>query len=137
MKFECLMNPPRFIETKKVHRLKFALNETEAHIVPQVSNWATSRKWLMVHIRGNKISEDIIGQMVKFSVDIRDKSIYIIFDCLNGEPHVEACLNAHLRGDPIKVTIEETEAPYGLEKGTKRKTDWNTRNKPVVETFKA
>ena len=137
MEFQCLMNPPRFVETKKVHRLKFALNETETQVIPQVTSWATSTKWLMAHIRGKNISEDVIGRMVKFIIDIRDKTIYIVFDCLNGEPHIKAIVDAHMSGEWLTVEIEETEAPYGLEKGTKRKTDWNTRNKPVIETFKA
>jgi len=137
VEFQCLMNPPKFVETKKIHRFTFSLNETEAGVVPQITNWAISKKWLMAHIRGKKISEDVIGQMVKFSVDTRDKSINIVYDCLNGEPHVEAVLNAHLSGDLIKVTIEETEAPYGLETRTKRKTDWNTRDKPIIKAFEA
>jgi len=125
--FQCLMNPPKFLVRLTKHRFTFALNETAVSVVPQVTKWAFEKKWLVAHVRGQDVKEDVVGQMSGYKVDIRDKSIYVIFDALNGNPHVEALLSAHMRGIWLDVSIEETEAPYGMEKGTKRKTDWASR----------
>jgi len=134
LEFNCFMNPPKFLVKWKKHRFTFALNETDTSLVPLVSKFAIQDKWLLAHIEGKTTKEDVIGQMVQYRIDVRDKTIYIVFDALNGDPHVEGLLNAHMKGEWLKVSIEETEKPYGLEKGTKRKTDWNARSQSPVET---
>ena len=128
LEFNCLMHPPKFLVRLTKHRFTFALNETEVHIVPEVTKWAVEKKWLVAHITGKETNEDVIGQISGYRVDIRDKSIYVVYDALNGNPHVEALLSAHMKDEWLTVKIEETEKPYGLEKGTKRKTDWNSRS---------
>ena len=139
LEFNCLMNPPKFLVKWKKHRFTFALNETDTSLVPLVSKFAIQDKWLLAHIKsekGNMTNEDVIGQMVQYKIDVRDKTIYIVFDALNGDPHVEGLLNAHMKGEWLKVSIEETEAPYDMAKRTKRstrtarKTTWTTQERP-------
>jgi len=130
------MNPPKFLVKWKKHRFTFALNETDTSLVPLVSKFAIQDKWLLAHIEGKTTKEDVIGQMVQYRIDVRDKTIYIVFDALNGDPHVEGLLNAHMKGEWLKVSIEETEAPYDMAKRTKRstrtarKTTWTTQERP-------
>lgn len=127
MQFQCLMNPPKYLVRMKKHRFTFALNETETWAVVAINDWVVKDTWVMAKIRGENVSEDVVGQLNGYKVDRFDKTIYIVLDALAGEKHVEALLKAHMRADFLDVEIEETEAPYGLETRTNRKTDWTTR----------
>jgi len=136
LEFNCFMHPPKFLVRLKKHRFTFALNETDTSIVPLVSVLASKDKWLLAHINGKETHEDVIGQMVQYRIDVRDNTIYIVYDALNGDPHVEALLNAYMKAEWLTVQIEETEAPYDMAKRTKRstrttrKTTWTTQERP-------
>ena len=136
------MNPPKYLVRWKKHRFTFALNETEVWVVAGITAWATKDTWVLAKIRGENTNEDVIGQINGYKVDVRDKTIYIVFDALAGEQHAEALLTAYMKGEYVKVEIEETEAPYDMAKRTKRatratnKTTWTTQERPraIVHT---
>ena len=127
MEFQCLMNPPKFLVKMTKHRFTFALNETEERVIPQVTEWAFGKQWLIAHINGKETHEDVLGLMSTYRIDPRDKTIYIVFDAHDGGKHVEALVNAHMKAEWLKVQIEETDSPNGkVGKRSIRKSEWVT-----------